>query len=167
MATTHVATLGTHWVPTHINTRKHRHTQTAPRRTRARYDENYQLISWAFFMCVVCSAEHYKSGSRSRRDRVRAARPPKAVATYLSVRSGSWRYDLRRESCWAARGGANGARPRAHPLWGRGPGRRIWWARGRAPFGTSWAACARPSIIPGANHIYRSWSARLCRDVRP
>ena len=40
MATTHVATLGTHWVPTHTNTRKHRHTQTAPRRTRARYDEN-------------------------------------------------------------------------------------------------------------------------------
>ena len=30
MATTHVATLGTHWVPTHINTRKHRHTQTHP-----------------------------------------------------------------------------------------------------------------------------------------
>ena len=73
---------------------------------------------------------------RSRRDRVRAARPPKAVATYLNVRSGSWRYDLRRESYWAARGGANGARPRAHPLWGPGPGRRIWWARGRAPFGT-------------------------------
>ena len=31
-------TLGTHRVPTHTNTRKHRHTQTAPRRTRARYD---------------------------------------------------------------------------------------------------------------------------------
>ena len=40
MAATHVATLGTHWVPTHTNTRKRRHTQTAPRRTRARYDEN-------------------------------------------------------------------------------------------------------------------------------
>ena len=40
LATTHVATLGTHWVPTHTNTRKHRHTQTAPRRARARYDEN-------------------------------------------------------------------------------------------------------------------------------
>ena len=33
--------------------------------------------------------------SRSRRDRLRASRPPKAVATYLSVRSGSWTYDLR------------------------------------------------------------------------
>ena len=34
------ATLGTHWVPTHTNTRKHHHIQTAPRRTRARYDAN-------------------------------------------------------------------------------------------------------------------------------
>ena len=33
-------TLGTHRVPTHTNTRKHHHTQTAPRRTRARYDAN-------------------------------------------------------------------------------------------------------------------------------
>jgi len=30
LATTHVATLGTHWVPTHPNTRKHHDTQTAP-----------------------------------------------------------------------------------------------------------------------------------------
>ena len=30
MATTRVATPGTHWVPTHTNTRKHHHTQTAP-----------------------------------------------------------------------------------------------------------------------------------------
>ena len=44
---------------------------------------------------------------------------PKAVATYLSVRPGSWRCDLRRESYWAARGVPNGARPRADPLWGR------------------------------------------------
>ena len=33
MATKRVATLGTHWVPTHTNTRKYHHTQTAPRRT--------------------------------------------------------------------------------------------------------------------------------------
>ena len=44
---------------------------------------------------------------------------PKAVATYLSVRPGSWRCDMRRESYWAARGVPNGARPRADPLWGR------------------------------------------------
>lgn len=37
---TRSATLGMHWVPTHTNTRKHHHTQTAPRRTRARYDAN-------------------------------------------------------------------------------------------------------------------------------
>ena len=60
--------------------------------------------------------------SRSRRDLVRDARPPKAVAAYLGVRFGSCRCDLRPESCWVARGGANGARPRAHPLWGRAPG---------------------------------------------
>jgi len=74
--------------------------------------------------------------SRSRRDRVRAARPPKAVATYLTVRSGSCRYDLSCESCWAARGGANGARPRAHPLWVRAAGRGNLPPRGRVPFGT-------------------------------
>ena len=39
-ATKRVATLGTHWVPTHTNTKKHHDTQTAPRRTRARYDAN-------------------------------------------------------------------------------------------------------------------------------
>ena len=32
MATTRVATPGTHWVPTHANTTRHHHTQTAPRR---------------------------------------------------------------------------------------------------------------------------------------
>jgi len=61
---------------------------------------------------------------RSRRDRVRAARPPKAVATYLGVRTSPCICNLRRESCWDSPGGANGARPRAHPLWGPGPGRR-------------------------------------------
>ena len=76
--------------------------------------------------------------SRSRRDRVCDARPPKAVATYLSVRSGSWRYDLRRESYWAARGGANGARPRAHPLWGRAPG------EGEIASAQPGAVCATP-----------------------
>jgi hypothetical protein len=40
LATTRVATLGTHQVPTHTNARKHYHNQTAPRRTRFRYEAN-------------------------------------------------------------------------------------------------------------------------------
>ena len=86
--------------------------------------------------------------SRSRRDRLRASRPPKAVATYLSVRSGSWTYDLRPGNHAGPPGEAQTAPGRAltlWPLWGRGPGRRIWRVRGRATFGppradqdTSW-----------------------------
>ena len=45
--------------------------------------------------------------SRSRRDRVCASRPPKAVATYLTVCSGSCIHALRQESYWAARGVPN------------------------------------------------------------
>ena len=42
-------TLGTHRVPTHTNTRKHHHTQTAPRRTRARIQYSLDLL---FPSCV-------------------------------------------------------------------------------------------------------------------
>ena len=74
---------------------------------------------------------------------------PKAVATYLSLRPGSWRCDMRRESYWAARGVPNGARPRTHNFRLPGPdptkGERAAGRRLRPP--------GRPSMIPGANHI--------------
>ena len=107
--------------------------------------------------------------SRSRRDRVRAARPPKAVDSYLTVFSSSFRYDLPRESCWDSRGVANGARPRAHPLWGHvgsgppGPGRRNC----QRAAGSRLRPPGRPSTIPGANHISKSRCARSNRWRRP
>ena len=53
-------TLGTHRVPTHANTRKHHHTQTAPRRTRARSHEISHLP------LVAARHEGPEAHSRSR-----------------------------------------------------------------------------------------------------
>ena len=120
-------------------------------------------LRWPRGTRAISARSRLESGSRSRRDRVRASRPPKAVAIYLGVRYGSWRYDLRPESCWAARGGANGARPRAHPLWsGVREGEICECAAGRGlgPRG-------RIRTLPGATDISKVRSARLCRELRP
>ena len=94
--------------------------------------------------------------SRSRGDRVCASRPPKPVATYLSVLIGSCRYDLRRESYWAARGVLNGARPRTHIFGSAGPDP----TKGEHAAGRRLGPPGRPSTIPVANHISKSRSAR-------
>ena len=84
--------------------------------------------------------------SRSRRDRVCASRPPKAVATYLSVRPSSSRYELRQELYWAARGVPNGVWPRADPLYFVGS-----WAWAREGENCECAAgCRLQELIPGA-----------------
>ena len=71
-------------------------------------------IRWPHSTYAISARSRPGLESRSRRDRVCASRPPKPVSTYLSVRSSPWRYDLRRESYWAARRVPNGARPRTH-----------------------------------------------------
>ena len=127
--------------------------------------EGYGL-RWPRSTYAISARSRPELESRSRRDRAREARPPKAVATYLTVSSGSWRYDLRRESCWAARGVPNGTRPRAHNFRLHGPGPRDP-TKGERATGRRLGPPERPSTIPGANHIYKSQSARLYRGLRP
>ena len=55
-------------------------------------------LRWPRVTYAISARSRPGLASRSRRDRVRAARSPTALSTYLSVRFGSCRYDLRRES---------------------------------------------------------------------
>ena len=106
----------------------------------------------------------HASVTRSRTLVVRASRPPKAVATYTGVQFGSLRYFLRRESCWAARGGANGARLRAHNFRLPGPADPT---KGERAAGLRLGPHGRIRTLPGANHISKSRSARSGRWLRP
>ena len=80
------------------------------------------------------------------RDRVEVApgvrSPPTAVVSYMSVRTGSFRYRYRLDLSQSVRGGANGAWPRTRQKWG--------WAR-KGQFGE--CAAGRRSRSPGTAEI--------------
>ena len=76
------------------------------------------------------------------RDRIEVTpgvrRPPTAVVSYMSVRTGSFRYRQRLDLSQSVRGGANGAWPRTRQKWGWARKSAIWRVRGRAPFALPW-----------------------------
>ena len=107
---------------------------------------------------VISARSRLGFESRSRRDRVCASRPPKAVATYLSVRP---------SSCTAPGISSCKRHPAAHSQFSPSRAQAHDPTKGRRAARRRLGPHGRPSTISGAIHIYKSWTARSDRWLRP